>query len=543
MIINNQIVEAKYLCECVERKQILVLNTTMFGVGFVYISNSDIYANIEDARIRIFDGLSYICFDRPVFLTWKKFKKIHLYTYEKLSYADYNRVVSTIHQFNTGDIKWSDTIKQFVYRDEYSKIKKSMKITISNISDNAISSFDHPAEADVVSVQSTTEELSDFNVGNITDDVYDTVAGMENVSDVDINPIVKMANEFDIPVKMDHNEVTGEDDALFDLVYSPNSKSKFDNDDDDDDDKVHPSKPRYRDNDRRTRYTRRWFSADEVKIIARMPSNSIASKYNCSATIATDMSRNARRIVGLSIASHIVTNRFTCYFNQGNTVDDVCKIYPDMSRWEIENNYKKWLINSNIKSNQLVLKKWESIINNNDTKTMIDYVFYNINDFATVEGCTTTMARDILTKIYNILSYNPLVCAGFGKDAFNEHNMWNLVNYLQESNKKSDKTALDVYSIVQRLSDSYRDSYPYHEDILCGTRDIPESVSTNDVDSFKSLIWNRFNRFNIITDKRELSDSQKYLLENGSASAIAKSFMISHERARSLIFRYRKKNS
>lgn len=538
MINNEKIVQSRCICTCYDSiKDIscdaLIINTTPYGVNFAFITQSNLYENIDDAKIGIFDGNNYVCFDRVTYIGWDKFSKIHEQTFERLTIAEFNRIAHTIHQFNIGDIKWSNIANRFVYRDEYSAIKNSLNFI--NLEDTPTEP--HPIEESLPTVIYSNTDLLNFREAEIPDDILYSISNPD-ISDVDITAIIRMTKELDVNSKIQKNPETGGDEVIFDLIEyrkstNDNSKSKL------------PSKARYRDKNKNTGYKRRWFTVVEVESISKSSSNAVASKYECTSTVATIMIRNAKRILNLAVGSHIVTNRFTCYFNAGKTVEEVAKIYPNVSMSSIATQYKQWLLNANYGNNPHVLAKWSPIIEANDRASMIWAISKTIDGFAAIEGCSKSLARDLYNKMYDILAYNPLLCVGYKDIAFtfDKDVIWNRISELDlmDNPKDRDIAELEVYRIVERLHTAYQDSYNDHFDILIGKKKIPDSVAKEDHQYFKSLIWNRFNRVEAINRNRELSPEQIHAIKTGNKRAVAIYFMLQYDKASNIVTKYKSK--
>lgn len=539
---DHEIVEPRMVCECANSKNtkfktfdVLILGVTPYGVSFVPVVNHRIYSDISGSRMTIFDndGDWYIAFDRVYSRSWDDFYKIFSESYEKLTYADFSRVVYTIHQFNIGDIVWNKYINKFSYREDYQEVKNTtLEIRISNIK---YTHPDHPVSLGTLD-DSETDPLDFEEMEAIDNSIYDDNVDISNLTS-DRASMIEVAKIFDIPIKIEHDDVTGEDKVLFDLIKYRKPKNKKNN-------KVEPSEPRTKDKHKKEQYKRRWFTEEEVNAIAtKMDRGSVASKYECSTDIATDMIRNARRILKLAVDTRSVENRFSCYFNEGKTVEDVCKIYPNLKPSMIESQYNQWLLNENAPNNENVRNYWKDIFERDDIEVMQRYVFYKVNTFAAIQRCTPSTAEDILYKIFDRLSINPYLCAGFGVEAFDIENLMYTIDIIRNKYNPTseEKSIIERFDIVRRLEKAYRDSYHDHASIKAGLKDIPDTVMESDRDYFMSLIWNRFSKSHIITSKRELSENQKFYIKAKNKHKTSLYFMIQYSTAEGIVNRYKSK--
>lgn len=545
-------IESRMLCECYiaktyTRYNVLILAVTKFGISFVPISYHRAYSEIPTATIGNLDGDSYICFDRVMFLSRKDFNKTLIQPYRKLSYCTFSKLSNTIHQFYMGDIVWSRYSNTFVYKEDYNELdlnarNKSKKEIPIKINGRNINGQEDIQESDLVPADLSkidNSETDPFNfelMEEFDDTIYDFIDPPEELDydDRDMADIVKVARDFKIPTKIKQDR-EGNVEYVFRLVnvYTPRSSISTKS----------ASKARTKDPDKNTQYKRVWFTYSEVQVIARMNRASVASEYRCSVHIADDMIRTAKRILHMALERRNVERRYASYFNKGYTTEDVCKIYPNVSPSVIESQYAQWILNGNSENNTHVREKWLKIIEDNDIETMRKYVFLEINTFAEIEDCSPSAADDILHKIFDRLSINPLLCAGFGSDVFDPETLANTI--LDIGNKydrtMEEKIMLERYNIISRLDDAYRASYNDHFDIKAGTKPIPKSVNPDDRDSFMSLIWNRFSRHQVMGRKRVLSQSQKNAIAFGDVYKVALYFMVPYKTAKNIISGYKNK--
>lgn len=538
------------LCTCYIKHHgaydVLILGVTVYGVSFVPISRHRAYSEIPTAAIGNLDGDSYICFDRVMFLSKNDFDKTFDHSYRKLSYYTFSKLSYTIHQYYMGDIVWSEYSNTFVYKEDYKEIDTNFRNKnemIIEINGRIINGQKTVKESDLVPADLSkidNSETDPFNfelMEEFDENIYDFIDPPEELDfdDRDMADIVRIAKDFKIPTKIRRDKNGENEEYVFRLVrvYTPRSSKSIKN----------ASESRTKDPDKNNQYRRAWFTYSEVKIIARMDSSSVASEYGCSVHIAAGMIRVAKRILHMVVESHTVENNYTCYFNKGYTIEDVCNIYPNISPSVIESQHVQWILNGNSENNTSVREKWLKIIEENDIETMSKYVFLEINTFADIEGCSPSAADDILHKIFDRLSINPLLCAGFDTNVFDPEI---LANTILDIGNKHDRTieeeiTLERYNIVSRLNDAYRDSYNNHFNIKAGVEPIPSSVSPSDRDYFRSLIWNRFSRHQVMRRKRILTQNQKNAIVSGDVREVALYFMVPYKKAKNIIIEYKKK--
>ena len=252
--------------------------------------------------------------------------------------------------------------------------------------------------------------------------------------------------------------------------------------------------------------------------------------------------KSKKHILSIYVASRTVKRNFACYFDKGYGIEDVHEIYPDLTLSTIESQYVQWTLNANSPNNTNVRERWKNIIENNDIRTMGEYVFLTANVFAEREDCSPSAASDILHKIFDRLSINPLLCAGFESEIFEPEALANTIMDIDNSYNRTmeEKILLERYNIVSRLNKAYRDSYNDHYNIKAGKKNIPESVDESDRDYFMSLIWNRFSRHQVMRN-RTLSFNQSYAIKSGDAFKVALYFMVPYKTAVGLISRYKNK--
>jgi len=430
-----------------------------------------------------------------------------------------------------GDICYSETDEKFMYREDYEakrpKGKLIVRVSGQDIHDDDPIDIDM-GMPDLASLEFEDEDNEEDIIVDINDgyDNYDINITAEYPDD--IYKLIENARNSDIQIMLDETTTGG---VLFDLVANMES---------DRDQTVHPSEPRNGNISHGIESYRRFYTLEETKLIAKMSSGAVASRFNCPRTIATDMVRNAKRILGIPVKFKDTYYRFTCYFNEGKTVDDVAEIYPNIKRSIIESNYKAWLINGNNETTKFAVDKWNNIIESKDYNKMIDGFFgHTIYEFGVMEKCTKRDASNIMFNLHNALCINPFVSAGFDKESFDRDALFNIASDALNSSRIEDQITAELYDITLRLQKAYIESYNYHSHIKSGEMPIPDSVKESDKDYFMSLIWNRFNRAVVITNERKLSDAQKMAIKNESKRDVALLFMISYDRACRLIRNYR----
>jgi hypothetical protein len=277
---------------------------------------------------------------------------------------------------------------------------------------------------------------------------------------------------------------------------------------------------------------KRYFTEDEVLNIASMTSSAVVSKYGVSTSVANVMLRNARdHINGNSIKANR-KNGIMELIRGGATFEEAKNAYPDINVG-LYNLYIKEISISSSTAEDDSYAFFESIKDNYYTiYNVLDSI--SIRDFAIAHGCSTAKARGIFIKIRNILSQDIGFVANLGGRLIDIEN-----NIADMKDSKSKSVLIQNLDIARRLNQAYMDSYEYHSDIITGAVPVPESIADADVDSFMSLLHNRFSS-TVLYKNRILSRNQKDILTQGSIMDAAKAFMIDYKRASTIRFNWRR---
>lgn len=467
----------------------LVLSTTRSGMNVVYFAPenaSRYYKNIEAIYFDDFDR--YLAFDRMVYVAWSKTTTQYYEKVVDVPFRVISEVTTAIKNLYDGMIVQDDD-GVFHYFDEKDTIKTKPRVAVDN---------------------SPTKVVSDSNSNKGSD-----------CSRVDAN-ILQTCEEAGIPIEKPTS--TEEHDKLIDLLEVPNynrsGRSRSSN-------KKAEVKTK-------SSSSKRYFTEDEVLIIASMTSSTIITKYHVNTSTANIMLRNARDYINGSSIKANKKNGTIDLIRNGATFEEVKNVYPNMTIG-LYNMYIKEISISSSTIEDDTYDFFESIKDNYyEMLKVLDTT--SIRDFAITHGCNTMKAREMFIRMRNILSQDIGFVANLGGRLTD---MENTIKDMKDS--KSKLVLIQNLDIAKRLNSAYMDSYEYHSDIITGAAPIPESVTDADVDSFISLLHNRFFS-SVLYKNRILSQNQKDILTQGSIMDVTKAFMINYKRASTLIDNWRRKH-
>lgn len=537
----------------------LVLGVTDITVNFVYLYPTNIYEDIYGAHISAIPGYYYACIDRATYNYISDMDKLCLEDIGELSINEYMRIINIITQYFTGEIlMYQDSM---MYREEYNKLSKYrntliMKRVKHEISDDDIKEQDHigieealyeTRSSNIIKFSKNGEEYEYTNEG----DNYDRCVNVAP-SECDIEDLKAMlyrAKENNISIDIDETK-----EGLASIGFNPFGytmpKGTVTG--------IKPSKPRkgVKDTAKHIRNTTRYmiFNYFQVIEIANMSSaRQVADKYRVDASDAGIIYNKFKIIVGIKTPVN-KENKFayTKYFNIGYSIDDVYNVYNGtIAKSEIASNYKAWIVNSYGHNNEVVTHRWEEIFNqinsedaavkNKARDILIDTYFDNTYlDFAKKEKCSQSCASDIMNNIRNIIYRNAFVAAGFEKLSFDKDALIEFASDCINSDTMADRVKGNLYEMANKLYKLYEKTYDDHSSILTKGGKIPSELKeADDIDCFKSLLWNRFNH-KYMTVNRELSNNQINALESGIIARIALLFMVDYNTAYSIKNSYNK---
>lgn len=522
----------------------LVLGVTDIGFNYIYLYRTNIYEEIKGTCIDIIDRDWYACIDRVMYAYTSDIDRKDLEDFEILDSAEYHAVIQCIHQFYTGDIVFYD--EKFIYKDNIKKDKLNKpRITFSipkTKTDDAIK------EEDPIKIESIIEDNKKADVIKFVFDGKEWVEDEDNpyVNDIiaeyppaDLKEILDHARKYNIRFNIDFYSSTHEwGEPTFDLLHSislGNSNGT-------------PSKSRKNSRDSASNNIRNMnirFSLKDVILLSKMSRIQASNHYGFGISEANIIIRNAKLLMGISPDPRNIYYNFTCYFNEGMTVEEVYEIYKDTisSIAIVQSNYNRWVVNSNGKNNKVVMDKWNNIINSGEIDVLIDAYFTHTDiSFAKQEKCSNKLSTDIRGIIYNILCKNPFVAAGFGSISFDREALHIYASDAINNFDIGSDIVANVYEMTNKLYDVYIDSYDDHSIILANGKPIPDSIANDEllIDCYKSLLWNRFNRVIRINKRRKssLSHIQIDALETRNTRRVALLFMVDYNGARNIINRY-----
>lgn len=502
----------------------LILGETKFGGTFAYLTDVKAYDNITGTKI---DDIGYVCIDRILYIPWNKFHDRGYTEYRRLSNKEYSAIVHAISQFMLGDISFVNNT--FMYKDEIDSLvetKPEEKETSPTSAEEVETVTVESATTTIVTntLKKSTTEKQSIPI-NIT---FDTTT-----FNPPANNIVEEAKKHNIPVAEEVNETK---EKFYDLFSAESNPIRYNTSSN------NSNRSNSNQNDRRSNAgVKHVFSEDEALAISVMNTNAVMAKYKVRANIATLMIRNAKRIFGFEVKNIDSTRKFASLFKMGYTVEQVSemtgvalnkvKYYYERSTFSYDNNTS-------------VEQKWNDIISANNTDLIVNVVCnMSVAEFCKMEKCRMPVGYDVVHKLIDFLSMNPLFCAGFDKMAFDQDSLNEFISTARNSKTKSNMATVFIYEKVMDLYDAYVKSFNHHADILAGVREIPDYVPVEDHEYFLTLIYNRFNPNNITGKDRILNKMQKEVIRNnGSNADFAKAFMVNPKKATAVKTKYRSNN-
>ena len=487
----------------------LVLSTTKAGMMFMYLAPKNASAYYENIDGIYFDQLdAYAAFDRVMYIGWSKYYDANYTEVYTVPYRRFSAITTAIKQFIDGAIVQNDKGHYYYYDELEKKVSKKddTSTTKIDVSVNVSTNSDTITTGASIEVKSINQNITEFN-----------------------NPdLVEKAKEFGIPTSDEKDAPKSvkyvnllENDKSDSGVYSKSSGK---------------ATTKKKKNSSDNACPRSMYTEDEALAISNMPVKAIASKYKVSYSVALIMRRNARNIFGFEVKKRDNdSNLYAKMFEEGYTLDQVIKAYPDVPTTRIKKSYDIYSISKY--DDTEVVEYFDKVIKDNNLTEMLSVVWMSGLKFGQKYKCPHSSAIKIINKIRGILCLNPLFTAGLEEIAF-DPNIEEIISSKRSSTSEKDIITVRNYDTCMRLYNAYTTSYNIHGDILAGTQPIPSSVSESDRDYFLNLINNRFN-YTIINPDRVLTTHQKDLLMNARTVEIACEFMINYKKAYNLANNYR----
>lgn len=495
---------------------ILVLSTTRGGCTFVYIANEiadKCYKNIDGIK---FEGIGYVGFDRPLYVSWAKTEHNTWRYVTSVSYRKYSAITTAIKQFMDGDIvQTSDGV--FYYSDEVPEENNDEPI----------------AEPQVTNVQSPVEiSISINNTNTAVEEITSTV--MTKIKNPITDEIRDGVNVYGIPVDVEKktvldgvkyvNLLESDSDSKYHHVYTESSPGKSSK-------KAHKS-------------TRAMYTEDEALGIACMSLNQICSSYKVNYCTASLMRKNARKYHDIFDAkdsknqSHGLTG-LAKMIDDGATLEDCLNAYPAKYSARIKNTYEYKKNNANNRDIDELNKFIDNLVSIGDYDTIIRLENLSAEKLVNELCCSHHTASSIGVKMRDILFKNIYYAAGM-KNAYSA-NFDVYIESAKESDNLEARSVIARYDICNALKDIYEKTYSNHHNILIGIDPVPQEAMVYK-EQYLSLIHNRFNKQSLIKG-RALNNAKRAALETGSTFDVSVIFMIDTVKSRNVLIGFKRNNN